>query len=981
MAIKRYLCPFCNKRIDKEKLVSHLSHAHANELPEDFSASRAAFHIINKRPLEYRRKCRICGAPTSWDEKKCRYNFLCGKPACDKAWVEKMKSTMGDKMGSNRPTATTEGLEKMLAGRKISGKYKFKDGHEYTYTGSYELEVLKFLDQVLEVKSEDLAVPGPVLNYQFQGKTHMYITDMYYIPYNLIIEVKDGGSNPNTNKQYAVTRAKQMAKENYVIKNTDYNYLRLTDKDLSQLFTVFAELKLNMEENDRIVRVHEAVDDNSDRALDTIIFDFGNVLVYDKDPMVHTKDNLEVCFFTDRLLSTLKEKGYKLYYLSNWDEESFAYQVDKGVMDFMKYFDGGIVSYETEAEKPAVSIYKKLIDKYQIDTQRAIFLDDNQKNIECAREEGLTGIVFDKPFVNILMELPSVKKKEVVKEGAIVNDKDIYYNKAKFDAGEINVCFITGLSGSGKSTLANKMEKNGIEKYELDDVLANYNFTDENLKEYGDLISGFFKGTGKKYRIQPDEKEKAKDWTDEIEASCIRSFVDHVTGYARSHKASKFIIEGVELYWFYKPEELKDYAVYIKGTSALVSMIRSARRDASDVKGLSRMPAFLKNMFRKDRAHAYFQTESTIQKWRDYFVSVSDSTIHENMYAASQGFMLMNPNDSIIINYMKHNTFTDEGDYALAFNQKFDRIFARDEHGILKEFTTSFLLDATYTPYIVDDNANFVKEFIENRIDTKVSSSEIYEAAFDHPLYSKDQILFEARAKKYKDYYKMLQDTDEYIAKNTQPSAELICPIGEVYLNPPSDMTPVTEEGITMEVTFDNISEPWFVTSDDGAVNCCISVPGYEHCMRGRSSMLILKKEDTWKVFIRKAGDSYNAPGGGWDKGETPMDAAIREAREEVRIEVSNVRRMGTLIEYDNFVLDWVKEHVKDEKDWWYGYYSAVFVGLYAGEYTGEVKEMDRDSIGYEGDWYDIEDAAKGMAKEYNVAIKRYIEEEDRVDG
>ena len=436
-----------------------------------------------------------------------------------------------------------------------------------------------------------------------------------------------------------------------------------------------------------------------------------------------------------------------------------------------------------------------------------------------------------------------------------------------------------------------------------------------------------------------------------------------MTGYARSHKASKFIIEGVELYWFYKPEELKDYAVYIKGTSALVSMIRSARRDCSDVKGLSKMPAFLKNMFRKDRAHAYFQTESTIQKWRDYFVSISDSTIHENMYAASQGFMLMNPNDSIIINYMKHNTFTDEGDYALAFNQKFDRIFARDEHGILKEFTTSFLLDTTYTPYIVDDNANFVKEFIENRIDTKVSSSEIYEAVFDHPLYSKDQILFEARAKKYKDYYKMLQDTDEYIAKNTQPSADLMCPIGEA-----------------AEVS-DNISEPWFVTSDDGATNCCVSVPGYEHCMRGRSSMLILKKENTWKVFIRKRADSYSAPGGGWDKGETPMEAAIREAREEARLEVSNVKRMGTLIEYHDKVKDWVKDHVKNEKDWWYGYYSAIFVGLYAGEYTGEIKEIDRDSIEYEGDWYDIEDAFKGMPKEYSEAIKRYIEEEDRVDG
>lgn len=1113
MATRRYLCPYCNKRIEKEKLVSHLSRTHAKELPELFTGARAAYHIMNKRPLEYSGKCRVCGSPTFWDEKKARYNFLCEKPACQKAWVNKMKSTMGDKMGSNRPTATPEGLAKMLAGRKISGTYKFKDGHEFTYTGSYELEVLKFLDQVLDVKSEDLQAPGPILQYKFQGKNHLYITDFYYLPYNLIIEVKDGGLNPNTNEQFALTRAKQMAKENFIINNTDYNYLRLTDKDLSQLFTVFAELKLNMEEEDnRIVRVHEdAV--ISERGLDTIIFDFGNVLVYDKDPMVYTKDNLETCYYTDKLLSTLKEKGYKLYYLSNWDEENFNYQKERGVLDFIKYFDGGIVSYQIKEEKPAVSIYKKLIDKYQIDTKTALFLDDKQENIETAREEQLVGIVFDKFFVNILMELPEVDSKEVVSEGKVMNEKDIYYNKAKFDSGEINICFITGLSGSGKSTLANGMEKDGVEKYELDDILANYNFTDDNLKEYGEVISSYFKGPGKKYRIKPDEKEKAEEWTDEDEAGAIRSFISHVMGYAKSHKASKFIVEGVELYWFYKPEELKDYAVYIKGTSALISMIRSARRDCEDAKGLGKAKSFIKNMFRKDRAHAYFQTESTIQKWRDYFAGSMENTIHENMYAASQGFMLMNPNDTIIVNYLKHNSFVDDGDYAVAFNQKFDRIFARDNNGILKEFDASFLLDTTYTPYIVEDSSNIMKEFVEENIDKEIGRFALYETLFGHKHYSKDQILFEAKAKKYKDYYKMLQDTDEYIAKNTQPNPDMfIAPIGEAYfeeanadcqiyacfagtgkrfatdyfkkkglrvnsiekfkdfdkskfvetvndlasksdilfipyylgmekndikgkfkytliypkkelkdmymkrfielgftvdqiknlsdnwnamisecrstkgsvsLGPTEYVTDVINRSFSESVVYDDeISEPWYIISDDGAVNCCISVSGYEHCMRGRSSMLCLNNDNgVWKVFIKRTTDDYGAPGGGWNKDEDPMDAAIREAREEARLEVTNVKRMGTLIEYHENVQDWVKEHVKNEKDWWYGYYSAVFVGKYAGKYTGDIKEEDMDSMGYEGEWVEIEEAAKGLPKEYYTAIIKYLEEEDRNNG
>ena len=59
----------------------------------------------------------------------------------------------------------------------------------------------------------------------------------------------------------------------------------------------------------------------------------------------------------------------------------------------------------------------------------------------------------------------------VIKEGYIKSDPDIYYNKGKFDSGEINLCFITGLSGSGKSTMAGEMSKESIS---LDDIGFNY---------------------------------------------------------------------------------------------------------------------------------------------------------------------------------------------------------------------------------------------------------------------------------------------------------------------------------------------------------------------------------------------------------------------------------------------------------------------------------------------------------------------------
>src|SRR5574344_612350 len=255
---RTYKCPFCEKRYTKDNLPNHLE-THLELLPDGFSPLRMTYHTVNSKPVTYRRKCRICGDPTEWDEKKGRYDFLCGKKSCHDAWVKKMQETMGDKMGSNRPTATVEGLQKMLNSRKISGVYKFSDGGERSYTGSYEKKALEFFDQVLEVKSEDIMTPGPVLEYTMDGKQHYYIQDIYYLPYNLIIEVKDGGSNPNKNQAMSEVRRKSVQKEKFIIENTDYNYLKLTDNNFAQLLSVFADLKLHtMEENkERVIHVNE----------------------------------------------------------------------------------------------------------------------------------------------------------------------------------------------------------------------------------------------------------------------------------------------------------------------------------------------------------------------------------------------------------------------------------------------------------------------------------------------------------------------------------------------------------------------------------------------------------------------------------------------------------------------------------------------------------------------------------------------------
>ena len=230
----------------------------------------------------------------------------------------------------------------------------------------------------------------------------------------------------------------------------------------------------------------------------------------------------------------------------------------------------------------------------------------------------------------------------LIVEKYIMNEDDIYYNKDKFDSGETNLCFITGHSGSGKSTMGRNMQSDNIEHYELDDLQCiKDHFTMQNLKEYGDLIYSYFNGQGKRFYITYQELKDNNIPGSEYEDILFKDFVHYAMKYAKSHKNKKYVIEGVWLYcgddngtpWF-TPEEFKDYAFYIKGTSAIISKHRAALRDArEDSKGnkINTIKIYLNNMIRKNWKW-YLVDESRINKFRKYFsklMQTNESTITE----------------------------------------------------------------------------------------------------------------------------------------------------------------------------------------------------------------------------------------------------------------------------------------------------------------------------------------------------------------
>ena len=89
----------------------------------------------------------------------------------------------------------------------------------------------------------------------------------------------------------------------------------------------------------------------------------------------------------------LKERGYKIYALSNWSKPTYEACIDNS-LSFLKEMDGEIISFREHLLKPEREIYQLLCDRFDINPAEAVFLDDNIANVEAAREFGLNAIHF-----------------------------------------------------------------------------------------------------------------------------------------------------------------------------------------------------------------------------------------------------------------------------------------------------------------------------------------------------------------------------------------------------------------------------------------------------------------------------------------------------------------------------------------------------------------------------------------------------------
>ena len=315
MDTKRITCKFCGEYMKSyDSYVSHIESSHSESIPQDMTAWRFVYYLKTGKTHG---SCIICKNDTEWNEKTHKYHRFCNNPKCKEKYVETFQNRMIGKYGKVNLLNDPEQQKKMLANRKISGVYTWRDHvHETPYTGTYELSFLKFLDEVLEFNPEDVIGPSPhTYYYIYEGKKHFYIPDFFIPSLNLEIEIKEGTNNHP--KIQAVDKVKERLKDEVMKSNSNsFNYIKIIEKNNFRFIEFLDEAKKRFLNGDkRPIVMCESVEDNLFDELITendnsqISVDNNDIV---KTPIIKTKNTYMIKNDKGTIISKLSYYEYKV---------------------------------------------------------------------------------------------------------------------------------------------------------------------------------------------------------------------------------------------------------------------------------------------------------------------------------------------------------------------------------------------------------------------------------------------------------------------------------------------------------------------------------------------------------------------------------------------------------------------------------------------------------------------------------------------
>lgn len=91
-------------------------------------------------------------------------------------------------------------------------------------------------------------------------------------------------------------------------------------------------------------------------------------------------------------IKEVKAKGARALYLSNYSEH--VIEGNYAALGFLHLMDGGVFSCYVHKIKPNRDIYECICEKYSLDKNECIFIDDHEKNVQGALDFGMNAVHF-----------------------------------------------------------------------------------------------------------------------------------------------------------------------------------------------------------------------------------------------------------------------------------------------------------------------------------------------------------------------------------------------------------------------------------------------------------------------------------------------------------------------------------------------------------------------------------------------------------
>ena len=102
------------------------------------------------------------------------------------------------------------------------------------------------------------------------------------------------------------------------------------------------------------------------------------------------------------LVADLKNAGYGLFLLSNASTAQHRYWP---LFPVSRYFDGKLISCDVKVVKPMREIYQIFTDRFLLDPEECLFIDDAPANVAAAITCGWNGIVFHGDAVQLRLKM------------------------------------------------------------------------------------------------------------------------------------------------------------------------------------------------------------------------------------------------------------------------------------------------------------------------------------------------------------------------------------------------------------------------------------------------------------------------------------------------------------------------------------------------------------------------------------------------